>query len=70
MLYFECKQGESLLIQTPRGSIVVTILADEEIGIEVPPGTDVQVKDRDDQEGEKPTESWLPPRPGKPGANN
>jgi hypothetical protein len=55
MLFLKRKPGESLVIQTPNGPIIIR-LDEEEIGIEVPPGIEVMPDGRG-------AGSWLPARP-------
>ena len=57
MLFFKRKPGESLVIETPNGDIVIQVLAGDELGIEVPYGARVSPTT------ETKPGNWLPSRP-------
>ena len=57
MIFFKRKAGESLVIDTPNGEIVIQVLQGDELGIEVPPGSKVARK------AGAADKSWLPARP-------
>ena len=60
MIFFKRKPGESLVLNTPNGEIVIRVLDGDELGIDAPAGTRVSRASRADTSG-----SWLPSRPKK-----
>jgi hypothetical protein len=57
MIFFKRKLGESLVIETPSGDIIIRVLAGDELGIEVPQGITV-IPASSPKPG-----NWLPSRP-------
>ena len=58
MVVLKPRPGESLVIDTPNGEIVIQILPGGELGVEVPPGISVAPASAKARRGD-----WLPARP-------
>ena len=58
MVVLKRKPGESLVIDTPNGEIVIQVLPGDELGVEVPPGVKVAAASATARPGD-----WLPARP-------
>jgi hypothetical protein len=56
MVFVTRKPGETLVLETPSGKVVVQVLAGNQLGIEAPAGVRVAGTTSADV-------SWLPPRP-------
>ena len=58
MVFVTRKPGETLVLETPSGRIVIHVLGENQFGIDAPPGIRVA-----DVTKPQPPDSWLPARP-------
>jgi sRNA-binding carbon storage regulator CsrA len=58
MVYVTRKPGETLILDTPSGKLVIQVLGDNQLAIEAPAGVQVAGVTKAEQ-----SVSWLPARP-------
>jgi len=58
MVFVTRKPGETLVLDTPSGKLVIQLLADNQLGIDAPAGFRVAGPSRPET-----PDGWLPPRP-------
>jgi hypothetical protein len=58
MVFVTRKPGETLVLDTPSGRVMIQVLGDNQLGIDAPAGVHIAGVTKAEQPG-----SWLPARP-------